>query len=161
MPTVQPCNKTLEFSKCLGEWFVQRSVPTALDRNAFNGLELYTDDGKGGMNVKYTYNTKGFDGPQTTVYQKGGFKNKEGTVWGVRPKIGCFYLPFTLGYVVLDMADDYSWMIASSPSTTGAMSWLYIMTRTRVVDDAYLKPLLSKAEAAGWDMSKVEVVGQR
>ena len=161
MPTVQPCDKTLEFAKCLGDWWVQRSVPTPLDSNAFNGLEQYTDDGKGGMKVKYTFNSKSFDGPQSTVYQKGGFKNKEGTLWGVRPKIGPFYLPFSLGYVVLDMADDYSWMIASSPSTTGFGSWLYIMTRQRVVDEAYLKPLLDKAGEAGWDLSKVEVVGQR
>ena len=79
----------------------------------------------------------------------------------VRPWLGLFYLPMKLPYIVLDIdAENYTYLTASSPSTTGMGSWLYIMTRQKVVSDEFLAPLRKVASDAGWDLSKSERVPQ-
>lgn len=106
---------------------------------------------------------KGAGTKTNTVYQHGWVdkNNPNGTDWLVSPRLGFFYLPFKLGYKVLDIdADQYSWMVASSPSSKGMASWLYIMTREKVVSDASLEPMRAAAINAGWDLSKAERVPQ-
>lgn len=64
-------------------------------------------------------------------------------------------MPIWLDYVVIDIdTTDYSYLVASSPETTGFGSWLYIMTRQQCVTDKQLEPLRTSAAKAGWDMSK-------
>ena len=114
------------------------------------------------VGVKFTFQT-GKSPKVTTVYQIGGVdkSNEKGTTWWVRPWLGFFYLPVKLPYYVIDVdTENYSYLTASSPSTTGMASWLYIMTREKVVDEAFLEPLKRRAGEAGWDMSKTERCGQ-
>ena len=76
--------------------------------------------------------------------------------------MGLFYMPFWLDYVVLDVdTANYSYLVASSPETTGLGSWLYIMTREQCVTDQYLEKLRASASKAGWDMSKAVRVPQQ
>ena len=159
MPPVRPLASRIEPLKCMGSWYVQVAWPTPFDRDATNGLEQYTwNEEKEQVAVKYTFNSK--SGAPTVVQQIGGVvKTTEdyGTEWWVKPKIGPFYLPFRAPYYVVDAdTKGYSYLIASSPSTTGMLSWCYIMTRDKHVEDSFLEPLRTKAADAGWDLSKAQ-----
>ncbi len=59
-------------------------------------------------------------------------------------------------YWVLDHADDYSWFISADPSFRN----LWIYTRDPHVDPATLKGLIGKAQALGYDTSKLEFPAQ-
>ena len=114
------------------------------------------------VNVKFTFEA-GKSSKPSVVYQIGGVdsSNPNNTMWWVRPWLGLFYLPMKLPYIVLDIdAENYTYLTASSPSTTGMGSWLYIMTRQKVVSDEFLAPLRKVASEAGWDLSKSERVPQ-
>ena len=114
--------------------------------------------------MTYTFNDKRLDGPVTKVTQRGWVNkaNPRGTEWQVQPWIGLCYLPFRLAYMIIDIdATDYTYMTASSPSTTQWGKWLYIMTRRQEVDDAALEPLRKACAAVGWDMSQAIRVPQR
>jgi len=144
---------------------VQVAVPTPFDKTAHNGLEQYTwDEEKKRIKVKYTFNDGSFTGKETVVYQKGRVNpdSKNSARWQVKPWLGLFYMPFWLDYVVLDVdTANYSYLVASSPETTGLGSWLYIMTREQCVTDQYLEKLRESASKAGWDMSKAVRVPQQ
>eukprot|EP00614_Pseudopedinella_elastica_P002526 CAMPEP_0172597774 /NCGR_PEP_ID=MMETSP1068-20121228/17739_1 /TAXON_ID=35684 /ORGANISM="Pseudopedinella elastica, Strain CCMP716" /LENGTH=170 /DNA_ID=CAMNT_0013397371 /DNA_START=9 /DNA_END=521 /DNA_ORIENTATION=+ len=162
---ITPVAKKIDPMKCMGDWFVQIAIPTAFDRNAHNGMERYEwDEKRKRVKVTYTFNQGSFAGRKNTVYQVGRVhpKSENGTEWQVAPWIGFCYLPSWLPYVVLEVDEEnYSYLVASSPSTGGMAPWLYIMTREQVVADSVLEPLKAAAANAGWDMSKSERVPQQ
>ena len=60
----------------------------------------------------------------------------------VKPWLACFYAPFWLDYYVVDIdTKDYSYIVASSPETSGMLAWMYIMTRQKNVSEEFLVPL--------------------
>ena len=80
----------------------------------------------------------------------------------MKPWLGFFYMPIWLDYTIIDVdTSNYSYLVASSPETSGFGSWLYIMTREKCVTDQYLEPLRASAAKAGWDMSKSMRVPQQ
>eukprot|EP00622_Pseudochattonella_farcimen_P007686 FR743730.1.p1 GENE.FR743730.1~~FR743730.1.p1 ORF type:complete len:172 (+),score=23.54 FR743730.1:57-572(+) len=160
---VAALSRKIDVLRCMGDWYVQVAIPTAFDQNAHNGLEQYTwDEKKQRVKVRYTYNDKSPDGPVKEVLQIGRCNpsDENGTRWQVAPWVGISYLPFWLGYNIIGVDDDYTYLVASSPSTTGSFAWLYIMTREKVVTDEYLAPLIDLSSKAGWDMSKSQRVPQ-
>jgi lipocalin len=162
---IPPLNVKIDPMKCMGNWYVQVAIPTPFDRNATNGLEEYTwDEKKQRVRVKYTFNAGSFTGKLNTVYQLGRTnpKSDNGTRWQVAPWIGLCYLPSWLDYHIIGIdAEDYSHMVACSPTTGGMAPWMYIMTRDKVVTDEFLEPLKKIAGDAGWDMTKSERVLQQ
>mmetsp|Transcript_14031 Transcript_14031/g.20412 ORF Transcript_14031/g.20412 Transcript_14031/m.20412 type:complete len:231 (+) Transcript_14031:89-781(+) len=163
--TVTPTTAKVDCLKCMGDWYVQVAIPTPFDKTAHNGLEEYTwNEKKQRVDVKYTFNDGSFTGKQTVVYQKGRVNSKveSGAQWQVKPWIGFFYLPMWLDYYIVDIdTTDYSYLVASSPETTGFGAWMYIMTRQQVVTDEYLEPLRASAANAGWDMTQAVRVPQQ
>jgi len=64
-------------------------------------------------------------------------------------------MPLWLDYYILDIdTKDYSYLVASSPATSGFGAWMYIMTRQKTVSEEYLKPKMEVAAKNGWDMSQ-------
>jgi len=164
MTRVSPLARKIEPLKCMGNWFVQVAIPTPFDRGAHNGLEQYSwDEEEQRVKVKYTFSSGSFEAKPTVVYQKGRVApgSEDGTLWQVKPWLKLCYLPVWLSYVIIDVDEAYSHMVCSSPKTSGAGAWMYIMTREPVVDDALLEPLKQAAAAAGWDLSKAERVPQQ
>jgi apolipoprotein D and lipocalin family protein len=159
--TIAPLAKRIDPLKCMGDWYVQVAIPTPFDRGAHNGLEQYTwNEQKQRVKVKYTFNNKSFTGKLTEVTQVGRVapKSENGTTWQVAPWLGFMYTPFWLDYIIIDVDEDYSYMVCSSPSTGGLAPWMYIMTRQKVVTDESLEPLKATAVKAGWDAAKMERV---
>jgi len=161
---VTPTTATIDPLKCMGDWYVQVAIPTPFDSAAHNGLEQYEwDDKEKRIKVKYTFNDGSFTGKQTVVYQKGRINpsSANGSKWQVKPWLACFYAPFWLDYYVVDIdTKDYSYIVASSPETSGMLAWMYIMTRQKNVSEEFLVPLRAAAAEAGWDMSKAQRVPQ-
>ena len=162
MVKVNPLTTEIDPLKCMGDWYVQVAWPTAFDRGASNGLERYVwDDAKQQVQVRYEYLDS--KGTPSVVTQIGGVANKavSTTEWWVKPKVGPFYLPFRLPYLVIDVdTEGYRWLTASSRSTSGFGAWCYIMTRDKVVDESFLDKRRAVASAAGWDLATAERMPQ-
>jgi lipocalin len=158
MVKITPLQTRIDPMRCMGNWYVHRSIPTPLDSNVCNGLEQYTwNEAKQRVEVQYTYNSGALDGPLSTVFQHGWVTDKElGTTWGVSPKIGPFFVPFKLPYYILDVdMKEYSYIVCAG--TPGP--WAYVMTRTpKPPAEDEVKAWLGLLEQAGLDVSRVETV---
>lgn len=108
----------------------------------------------------HSFNSKSPTGKQKSFVQIGRVSQSESnnTLWQVKPWLGICYLPMWLDYVIIDTDQSHSYMICSSPSTTGTGSWLYIMSRQAIVSDDFLAKHKQTAADAGWDVSKCERV---
>ena len=162
MVVVSALARAIDPMRCMGSWHVQLAVPTALDRDAHNGVEKYTWDAEHSRcQVEYTFNKGAFDGKSKTLYQRCWFNSKTGTTWAVSPYLGFFYLPVKVPYLIADLDEGYTRMLASSPATTGMGAWCYFMTREAVADEATLEWGRAAAAAAGWDASQLTRHPQR
>ena len=155
-PPVVAMDETIDPKLCMGTWYVQRQKPALglLENGARNGVEQYDYDGEGdGFSVQYTLNRKGAGDAVTTVRQRGRFASEKGTRWEVAPLIGRWKPPLRLPFVILDVDPD-RYMVC----TGGLKSWMYVMTRERQPDPSLIKACMATVEAAGFDMSKVQVM---
>ena len=153
-----PQASKLDPKACMGTWYVQHQKPALafLESGGRNGVELYEwESEKDRFSVAYSFNRKdAADDQLTTVRQRGWVKSETGTEWRVAPLIAGKCPPLVrLPFVIID-CDPESHMVCSG----GLKSWMYLMTRDRKPDGALVDALLSKVEAAGFDMSAVELM---
>lgn len=67
-----------------------------------------------------------------------------------------FFGPFYGAYIVFDLDPDYRYSMVSGPDT----SYLWLLSRTPTMDAATKKRLVAKAQALGFDTSKLIYVAQ-
>lgn len=67
-----------------------------------------------------------------------------------------FFRPFYGKYWIVDLAEDYSWVVVSNPYR----STLWIMCRTKTIDMALYQTILGKLKTSGFDISKLIVMKQ-
>jgi apolipoprotein D and lipocalin family protein len=93
------------------------------------------------------------DGPNDLITQSGKhllparlrlrFKNKKQTS----------FLPFTANYWVVDIADDYSWAVVSSPTIIADFLW--ILSRQKTMSDDVYNAIINRLENRGFPVDKL------
>lgn len=58
--------KRVELDRFMGNWYVVASIPTLFEKGAHNAIENYQMDDNGRINVTFSFNKGGFDGPSKT-----------------------------------------------------------------------------------------------
>ncbi len=68
-----------------------------------------------------------------------------------------FFWPFRGDYWIIDLdSDNYSYAVVGTPSR----KYLWILSRTKTMDDALLKSLIQKCKDKGFDVSKLIITKQ-
>lgn len=62
-----------------------------------------------------------------------------------------FFWPFRGDYWIIDLADDYSWVVVGHPSR----EYLWILSRTPKLDNDLTAELIEKIRTKGFDTSKI------
>jgi len=142
-------NKTvaqLDLKKFSGKWYSLYSIPTPFDKNSMQTTTTYTLNKDGYYNVfttgkkttdneDHTYNSKLFP-----VEGSGNGKMKAQFLW-----------PFKVDYWVIDLADDYSYVVVGHPDK----KFLFIMSRKPSMDKKLHDELVAKCKAMGYDTDKL------
>lgn len=142
-------NKTVDkvdLKKFAGKWYSLYSIPTPFDKNSMQTTTTYTLNSDGYYNVlttgkkttdnqEHTYNSKLFP-----VEGSGNGKMKAQFLW-----------PFKVDYWVIDLPDDYSYVIIGHPDK----KFLFIMSRKPSVDKKLHDELVAKCKAMGYDTDKL------
>lgn len=109
----------VDLQKFMGKWYVLAGRFTFLEKEVHNAVEEYTwNQEKKRIDIGFTYNKGGFDGPVKSIPQTGWVYNEEtNSHWKVSP-----IWPFKLDYLVIAVADDYSWTAIGVPN--GKYLWI-------------------------------------
>jgi apolipoprotein D and lipocalin family protein len=158
MNQLQAMTTPMNIDKFMGVWYVQASIPTIFEKNAYNSMEIYSKTTKGenyDININFSFNKKSFDGPHTEMPQKGWVFNKETAAeWRVSPVIKGFTVPYKAPYIICDVEDgptEYASTIIGYPDR----SYLWIMARKPVLPTSEYDKLIAKAVALGYDKEKI------
>lgn len=120
----------IDLASFMGEWYVLANIPTSVEVGATNCIERYSLDDTRANTVKvhFTYSFPAKDGTFTSsqIKMRGDVKNAPtSTFWTVHPKVLGMPLPIGLSYLIVDVAEDYSYTMVSVPDR----SYLWIMIR--------------------------------
>jgi apolipoprotein D and lipocalin family protein len=134
----------VDLQRYAGTWYEIASFPTRFQRGCTATTATYgvRDDGR--VSVR---NRCRKDGEERGV---------DGVAWPVdetnaRLKVR-FFWPFTGDYQVIALDPGYQWAVVGHPSR----DYLWILARTPQVDEALYRELVAKAEAQGFEVSRLE-----
>jgi len=120
----------VDLERFMGDWFVIASIPTFIEKEAYNALESYQLNADGTIATTFTFNKGGFDGKLKT-YQPKGFvvENTGNAVWKMQ-----FIWPFKAEYRIIHLSDDYAQTVIGRSKR----DYVWIMARTpSIPEDDY------------------------
>jgi apolipoprotein D and lipocalin family protein len=157
--TLQACQSTpafwdtvseVQLDRFLGKWFVIASRPTMFEKNAFNAIENYSlNPSTGKIDVEFLYNKGALDGPLKSMPQTAYVSDlKTNAHW----KIGIWFLPFDLDYLIIALDPDYQWTVVGVPN----QKYIWVMARDANMSEAKLEEILSLVRLKGYNTKDIQ-----
>ncbi|CUI02740.1 lipoprotein Blc [Janthinobacterium sp. CG23_2] len=143
---------TFDSSQYLGKWYEIARLDHSFERGLSRVTADYSMRADGGIKVV----NRGYNA------EKAEWKESVGKAYFVeKPDVGylkvSFFGPFYGSYIVFDLErENYSYSLISGPDK----SYFWLLSRTPTMDEATKKRLVAKAQALGFDTSKLIYVDQ-
>jgi apolipoprotein D and lipocalin family protein len=143
----------VDLDRFMGDWYVIASIPTFLEKDAYNAVESYRLDPDGTIATTFTFHRNSFDGPLRTMRPRGFVRDTVTNArWGMQ-----FLWPFKAEYLIAYLDDSYRETIIAR----SARDYVWIMARAPTLDDADYQRLVGRVGRLGYDTSRLERVPQR
>ena len=138
----------VDLERFMGDWYVIATIPTFLEKDAYNPVETYKRDDDGTIATTFTFNKGSLDGP-TKVFRPRGFVMDETTnaIWGMQ-----FVWPIKADYRIVYLDDNYQQTIIGRNNR----DYVWIMARTSMIPEADYINLLAKINSLGYDIDAVQ-----
>lgn len=148
-----PRAASVELDRFMGDWYVIASIPTWIERDAYNAVESYARDADGRIRTTFRYRKGAFDGSLKTMHPVGTVRPGTGQAeWGMQ-----FVWPIKAEYVIAWLDPGYREVIVARSKR----DYVWIMARTPVLDESEYDALVARVAAMGYDTSKLRRVPQR
>ncbi|MFI5450625.1 lipocalin family protein [Pedobacter sp. UC225_61] len=134
--------KAIDYSAFAGKWYSLYSIPTLMDKNWKQTTETYTLIDGEHFDVYTTYHKEGK--PEEKSITSKLFFDKEKLDGDMKAQ---FFWPFKIGYWVIELADDYSYVVVGHPEE----KYLFIMAREPKMDPILLKDIIERCRQMGYD----------
>lgn len=149
MPTVSH----VDLPRFMGPWYVIASIPTFIEKEAWNAVESYRLDADGGIATTFTFRAGGFDGEEKRYTPRGYVVDRSSNaLWGMQ-----FIWPIKADYRIIWLSDDYTQTVIGRERR----DYVWIMARTPAIPDADYQRLLAFVGAQGYDVAQVRKVPQQ
>jgi len=143
----------VDIKRFMGPWYVIAAIPTAIETEAFNGIETYRLEEDGTINTIFTFNKGSFDGPLKTYNPRGFIVKGSGNArWGMQ-----FIWPIKAEFLIAYLDQDYTETIIAR----NARDYVWIMARRPDISDESYTSLVQKVTAMGYDTKKLRRVPHR
>ena len=148
MPTVPH----VDLPRFMGDWYVIASIPTRLEKRAYNAVESYRLRPDGTIATTFTYRKGSFDGPVKTMRPRGWVRDSSNAVWGMQ-----FIWPIKAEYLIAYLDENYTQTVIART----ARDYVWIMARTPAISEPDYQRLLAEVERLGYSAAKLRRVPQR
>ena len=142
----------VDLQRYMGDWYVIASIPTFLEKDAFNAKESYRLDADGTIPTHFSFNKSAADGT-LKHYDSRAFvlDSTSNAVWGEQ-----YIWPIKADYRISWLAPDYSEVVVTREKRDN----VWIMARTPTIPDADLARLTDFVGSQGYDVGKLRRVPQ-
>lgn len=143
----------VDVPRFMGRWFVIASIPTRIERNAYNAVESYRLDAEGRVRTEFTFREGGFDGPGKRYTPVGHVREDgNGAVWGMQ-----FIWPVRAEYRVMFVDDAYTQTVIGRTKR----DYAWIMAREPEIPAADYARHVALLERNGYDVARLRLVPQQ
>jgi apolipoprotein D and lipocalin family protein len=143
----------VDLERFMGDWYVIASIPTYIERDAWNAVESYRIDPDGSIATTFTFRKGGFDGPEKRYTPRGFVVDRESNaVWGMQ-----FVWPIKADYRIAYLSDDYGQTVIARE----ARDYVWIMARSPSISEADYARLTELIASMGYDTTRLRKVPQR
>ena len=153
MPTLPPVKTVpqVELPRFMGDWYVLGSIPTFIEKQAYNAVESYRLDPDGTIATTFTFRKGAFDGPKKRYTPKGFVRDSSNAVWGMQ-----FVWPVKAEYLINYVNDDYTQTIIARSKR----DYVWVLARSPRISDADYAALITRVRELGYDVSQLRRVPQ-
>ncbi len=142
----------VDISQFMGAWYVIANIPTFLEKEAHNAIESYQLDEKGRIATTFSFRKGSVEGPLKEYHPRGFIYNHETKAeWRMQ-----FLWPFKLPYLVIGLAEDYSWTVIGVPNR----KYVWIMARQPELPAAVYDSIIHRLQNQGYEIEKIQKVPQ-
>jgi len=129
----------VDLNRYLGKWYEIARYPNPFQKKCLASTAEYSLDEKGRIIVL------------NTCYTAGKVKDIKGKAWVVKDSDNSklkvsFFWPFKGDYWIIDLADDYSYVVVGEPKR----KYIWILARTPLMNAALLADILQKFPEWGY-----------
>jgi apolipoprotein D and lipocalin family protein len=143
----------VDISRFMGSWYVIASIPSLLEKNAYNAVESYALLPDGRIRTTFHYRNNGFDTRLKTMHPIGTVRPGSGNaVWGMQ-----FLWPIQAEYIVAYLDDQYSETIIAR----NKRDYVWIMARTPSIPKADYVALVERVRQLGYSTKDLRNVPQQ
>lgn len=137
----------VDLSRYLGSWYEIARLPSRFQKDCYAARAVYSLRADGDIEVRNICH-KGSPGGEEKV--------AKGKAWVVDPSTNAklkiqFFWPFRGDYWILELGESYEYAVVGTPDR----KYLWILSRTPQLDEAVFEGIASRAQAQGFDTSKL------
>jgi len=138
----------VDLDRFMGNWYVIATIPTFLERDAYNSVETYRRDNDGSIATTFTFNKGSLNGP-TKIYRPRGFIKDRLTnaIWDMQ-----FVWPIKADYRIVYLDDNYQQTIIGRTSR----DYVWIMARTPTISQEDYSSLVALVDSLGYDLNALK-----
>jgi len=142
----------VDLERYMGTWYEIEAIPKVFQFGCTSTTAEYSLQKNGTVAVGNSCNLFGFKGPHYGVTGEAKVVDAD-----TNSKLSVtFFKLFTGDYWIFDLADDYSYALVGSPDFDS----LWILSRTRTLNESTVDMLKAKARELGFDVSRLTVSKQ-
>ena len=143
--------ESVDLTRYAGRWHQIAYLPTIFQKNCtLNTTADYTLRKDGYVTVVNECNKE--NGTHKTIK---GYARVTDAQTNAKLKVKFFWFAPAGDYWIIDLASDYSYAVVGEPSR----KYLWILSRSPVMDQATYQSILSKAEQNGFNVKRVQITG--
>jgi len=140
----------VDLNRFMGDWYVIASIPTFIEKDAFNAMESYRLDDDGTVAATFRFNKGSLDGPVKEYNPRGFIQDKQSNaVWGMQ-----FIWPFKAEYRIIYLSKDYSQTIIGRTKR----DYVWIMARTNTIPNIDYERIVKFLKEQDYDTNNLRVV---
>ena len=147
-PKSMPVVDYVDLDRFMGDWYVIATIPTFLERDAYNPIETYQLNSDGTIATTFTFNKGSLNGPTKIYHPRGFIKDRRtNAIWDMQ-----FVWPIKADYRIVYLDDDYQQTIIGRNSR----DFVWVMARTpRISEQDYLN-LVTMVGSLGYNLNDLQ-----
>lgn len=140
----------VDLSQFMGKWYVIANIPTFIEKDAYNAVEIYERNPDGTIATTFRFNKGGFDGELVEYNPLGRvIDNESNAIWTMQ-----FIWPIEADYRIVHVEKNYSATIIGR----NQRDYVWIMARSQAMPDELYQKFLDIIHEQGYDINEVQRV---
>jgi apolipoprotein D and lipocalin family protein len=143
--------KAVDLNRFAGDWYVIASIPTFLEKDAYNAIESYEPPENGVIKTTFRFNQGGFDGEEKRFYPTGFVDQSDASnaLWKMQ-----FVWPFKAEYRIIHISQNYDLTVIGRSKR----DYVWIMARSPHIAEQSYQSLINIVQREGYDLSAIRKV---